>query len=178
MIFLRIKKRARQRISEWFAAFNITGFGLSLLAPGDTFASPSFQAFNEAFPERFFGMSPEEQWGIIITLTGTLWIVGLIINGARQRATMHIRATCSLIGAAVYGTLALGFFLPYAVFLSNLGILDALRTIFGFINPPNAVYLSTGVWNYFSISILCLYTIHAGLTEPQEEHDRHGRDRS
>jgi len=172
LIILRIKERARHRISEWFAAANMLGFGMSLLAPGDTFSSASYQAFRQMLPYEPFGLTPEQQWGFLIATTGFLWLIGLIINGSRQRATMHIRASCGLVGGVVYGTLSLGFFLPYGAFLWSLGFLDAIRFILGIYEPPNAVYLSTGVWNYFCISMLCFYSIHAGLTEPVHEHGR------
>ena len=102
MIILRIKERARHRISEWFAAANMLGFGMSLLAPGDTFSSASYQAFRQMLPYEPFGLTPEQQWGFLIATTGFLWLIGLIINGSRQRATMHIRASCGLVGGVVY----------------------------------------------------------------------------
>lgn len=129
MIFLRIRERARERLSEWFCACNMTQFGATLYHPSSTFNSPAYEAF------AWFG---EEMTGLVIGSLGVAWIIGLIVNGARQQVTSTIRMFCAFIGALVYGMLGIGFLWSYAI---------------------NGV-LSTGIGNYFLISVLVLYSLY------------------
>lgn len=100
MIVGRIRERFRDRLSEWFCAANMAWAGTALLHPSDTFTSPAYQAF------RRFG---EDATGWVIGSLGLLWLIGLIVNGSRQRGTSTIRLVCALVGALGYGTMGIGF---------------------------------------------------------------------
>lgn len=130
MIFLKIRERFHERASEWFCAASMATWGATLLHPSDTFASPSYEAF-----ARTLG---EDGTGLVVGTMGVAWLIGLIINGARQKATSTIRAVCAFFGALVYGLLGLGFVSSYLI---------------------NGV-LSTGIGTYFGLSILALYSLY------------------
>jgi hypothetical protein len=128
-VVLRLKERFRERASEWFCAANLTQFGLSLLHPSETFNSPTFAAFHDI---------GENNMGLLMFVVGFAWFLGLIINGARQRATSTIRLICGVIGTITYGLLALGV----------LG---------GFVLTG---IWSTGFGNYLLVSLLGLYSLY------------------
>lgn len=108
MFFVRIKERFRQRASEWFCAANLAWWGLSMLHPSDTFGSTkAYTAFARTIKE--------ENMAAALTLLGTAWLVGLIINGARQRITSTIRIICSFAGGVIYMVMALGFLSSYLI---------------------------------------------------------------
>ena len=161
-VFLRIRKRFHDRHSEWAMAAIAFGYGLTLLAPGPTFSSPSYQAFND--------IAREEFWGNVIAGTGLVWLLGLFINGMRQRTTRRIRAVCSVIGFVVFGMLAAGFVLPYAVFIWSLSWPDFFRFVVLMQDRPDATYLSTGAWVYFVLSCLSVYNFRMILREPAENY--------
>lgn len=138
MVWLRIQHRFHERSPEWFCAANMAVFGAILLHPSETFASPSFEAFN-----RLLG---EEGSGFVIGTLGVIWLVGLIINGSRQRATSTIRFICAFCGALIYGMLGLGFLVSY--FLTGV--------------------LSTGIGNYLMISVGALYALR-GIAKDKRE---------
>ena len=129
MITGRIVERFRERAPEWYCAANMAQFGATLLHPSETFVAPGFEAF------RPFG---EVLIGWVIGLLGVAWLVGLIINGARQRITSTIRMFCGFVGAMVYGMLALGF--THSFFANGI--------------------LPTAIGNNFLISILALYSLY------------------
>ncbi len=129
MITGRIKERFRERASEWFCAANMAVWGGTLTHPSETFTSPPFQAF------RPLG---EDITGVLVGGLGLAWLVGLIVNGARQRITSSIRMVCAFVGAMVYGLLAIAF--AYSFLLNGI--------------------LSTGIGTYGLISVLALYSLY------------------
>lgn len=137
MIIGRIKKRFQERASEWFCAAVTLSFGATLLHPSDTFTSPSYRAFEW----------PGEFWtGVIVSTVGFAWLIGLIINGAKQRITSTIRLVCAFIGALVFGMLGVGFASAY--FLTGV--------------------LSTGIGHYFLDSLLVLYALYHIAADKRE----------
>lgn len=100
MIIGRIRERFRDRLSEWFCAANMTWVGTALLHPSDTFGAPAYRSF------RWIG---EGGAGWAIGILGLFWLIGLIINGSRQKATSTIRMVCATVGAIAYGLLGIGF---------------------------------------------------------------------
>lgn len=108
MFFVRIKERFRQRASEWYCAANLAWWGFSMLHPSDTFGSTAaYTAFERTITE--------ENMAAALTLLGMLWLVGLIVNGARQRITSTIRIACSFCGGIVYLVMSLGFLSSYII---------------------------------------------------------------
>jgi len=75
--------------------------------------------------------------GAFTLACGLLWLVGLIVNGARQRTTVTIRLICAYAGSMIYGMLGLGFLWSYFI----------------------AGFLSTGIGNYLLVSALCVYSM-------------------
>lgn len=131
MYFLRIIERFRQRASEWFCAANLAWWGLSMLHPSDTFGSTAaYAAFENTISERNMAMS--------LLALGLLWLVGLIINGAKQRVTSTIRIICSFAGGIIYMVMSLGFLSSYFI----TGVLGA------------------GVGTYLLISALAFYSLY------------------
>lgn len=128
-VIVRLRERFHQRASEWFCAANMAVWGAILLHPSETFSSPAYEAF------RRIG---ERGTGFLVGGLGLAWLLGLIINGARQRVTSSIRLTCALVGALVYSMLGVGFVCSYFV---------------------NGV-LSTGTGTYFLISALAFYSLY------------------
>lgn len=131
MLFVRIKERFRQRASEWYCAANLAWLGIAMLHPTSIFAaSPGYNSFQSIITE--------ETMAVLLTALGGAWLVGLIINGARQRVTSTIRIACSLAGGVIYLTMALGFLSSYL----QTGVLTA------------------GVGTYFLTSALAFYSLY------------------
>jgi hypothetical protein len=106
--FVRIRERFRQRASEWFCAAMLATWGLALLHPSNNFEStPAYEAFSRTIKE--------ENMAAALTLLGVAWLVGLIINGARQRVTSTIRACCAFLGGVIYMVMSLGFLSSYFI---------------------------------------------------------------
>lgn len=76
---------------EWFSAFVMTGWGLVLMAPGDTLRGPQYVAFAR------FGMT-ESAWAAAFLSIGVARLVALYINGNWPRSP-HIRMAGSFFGA-------------------------------------------------------------------------------
>lgn len=129
MILIKIRKRFRERASEWYCAANLFAFGSTLLHPSTTFTSPAYAAFES--------VATEAQTGAFCAVVGLLWLVGLIVNGQMQLTTSAVRAVCAAIGGVVYGLLCIGFAGSYYF----TGV------------------LSTGIGNYFLVSVLAFYCL-------------------
>jgi hypothetical protein len=131
LVFVRITERFRQRMSEWFCAANLLGFGMSLLHPSAAFnGNPAYAAFQRNISE--------EHMAVCLAGLGLLWLVGLIINGSRQKVTSTIRAACAMTGGVVYMVMSLGFLSSYVI----TGVLGA------------------GVSTYALISALAFYSLY------------------
>lgn len=61
---------------------------------------------------RMLALAPEEAWGLFLTLTGVLHMLGVIINGSWRRSPT-LRLICATAGLAAYTTLAATLY-PYA----------------------------------------------------------------
>lgn len=95
-IALRVAHRFQQRFVEWLAAVQIMLAGVVLLHVGDTFAlSYTFQIFAK--------YASEDQWGLFLFGVGSIRLIGLIVNGARQDITPWIRAIGAVIGFFTFG---------------------------------------------------------------------------
>ena len=94
-LWIRIQHRFHTRMTEWLLAV-ITGlWGVILLLPGTTFSQPAFAGFEAIFGD-------ETLLGIAMVLLGILRLVGLIINGARQNVTPHIRVASAGFGCMIF----------------------------------------------------------------------------
>ena len=125
----RIQERFRERAIEWFCAAAMAAWGLGLLHPSLSFTSYAYVAF------RGIG---ETNSGFIGSVIGIGWLIGLIINGAKQRVTSTIRMVCAALGAIAFGILAVGIF-------------------YGFLR--SGIY-STGVASYAIYSFMSLYSLY------------------
>lgn len=83
---------------EWFSAFVMLGWGVTLGLPGETLAGPSFAAFGR------FGIT-EEVWAGVFSAVGLARVVALYINGQWPRSP-HIRMVGSLFGAISWSQVA------------------------------------------------------------------------
>ena len=94
-IWIRIQHRFRTRMTEWMLAAITAIWGGVLLLPGDAFNQPAFTGFRDVFGR-------EEILGSCMMLLGVLRILGLIVNGARQNVTPHIRMVSAAIGCMIF----------------------------------------------------------------------------
>lgn len=83
---------------EWFSAFVMLSWGVTLALPGDTLSGPSYAAFGR------FGMT-EEAWAGVFSAVGLARLVALYINGHWPKSP-HIRMLGSLFGAISWGQVA------------------------------------------------------------------------
>ncbi len=93
------------RALEWFSAFVMLGWGVTLLFPGDTLAGAQYAAFAR------FGMT-EEFWSWAFSIVGIARLVALYING-RWPKSPHIRMAGSLFGALSWAQVS------YLLFVSS-----------------------------------------------------------
>lgn len=108
MVFVRIKSRFRHRAAEWFCAANMMFWGLSMVHPSNVFdTGVAYRAFERTITENLMGT--------VLAIAGLLWLVGLVINGAREKVTSVIRGVCALFGGIVYFVMALGFLSSYFI---------------------------------------------------------------
>ncbi|TPM41528.1 hypothetical protein [Mesorhizobium sp. B2-3-4] len=129
MITGRIVERFRERVSEWFCAGYLFIWGASLLHPSAAFSAPGYAFF------RKFG---ENDVGWTLAGIGLLWLLGLIVNGSRQKATSTIRLCCGVVGSVTFGLFGMGFVGSYYI----TGILSA------------------GLGLNFLLSLLALYCLY------------------
>lgn len=97
-IFTRFLLFFNDRGLEWFSAFVMLGWGVTLIAPGDTLAGPAFSAFGR------FGLT-EEFWAWAFGLVGATRLVALYINGNWPKSP-HIRMLGALFGAISWAQVA------------------------------------------------------------------------
>ncbi|MDH1270116.1 hypothetical protein N5C81_21095 [Rhizobium pusense] len=101
-MWVRIQHRFGPRMTEWFMAMHMIGFGWVLLLPTQTFNLPQFHTFRELFPsEQFLG------W--LMAIVGCLRIIGLVINGAKERVTPQIRQFSAGVGCIIWTGITYGF---------------------------------------------------------------------
>lgn len=114
---------------EWFSAFVMLSWGVTLALPGDTLAGPSYAAFDR------FGMT-ENAWAWAFGAVGLARIVALYINGNWPRSP-HIRMIGSAFGAVSWAQvsylLTLSTYATTGVAAPGTGVyaLLALADLFG-----------------------------------------------
>lgn len=101
-MWVRIQHRFGPRMMEWFMAFHMIGFGWVLLLPTQTFNLPQFQTFRDIFPSEPF-------LGWLMALIGCLRIIGLVINGAKEKVTPQIRQFSAGVGCIIWTGITYGF---------------------------------------------------------------------
>jgi hypothetical protein len=82
-------------MTEWQLAVVTFLWGLMLLHPASTFDQPDFSGFKEIFKS-------ETLLGAGMVFLGVLRIGGLIVNGARQNVTPHIRVLSAGVGCMIF----------------------------------------------------------------------------
>lgn len=85
------------RSLEWYSAITLIGFGVTLLAPGDTFVRPWYVHMQVA--------APEDLWGVGMLLLGLVQV--LAITHCRDRHTYWCRLVACAGSAAVWMYIAL-----------------------------------------------------------------------
>lgn len=94
------------RALEWLTSCALLVFALTLALPGDTLASsPSFSGFLDA------GLD-EAAIAMPLSWIAAMRMAGLYINGAWRRSPL-LRMVGAIIGAGVFGFLAVMFAVPY-----------------------------------------------------------------
>lgn len=101
-IWIRIRHRFGPRMMEWFMAGHMMLFGCILLLPTQTFNQPAFMAFTRLVPS-------EDFLGLVMLMIGCLRIIGLVINGARQKVTPQIRQFSAGVGCMIWTGICYGF---------------------------------------------------------------------
>lgn len=101
-MWVRIQHRFGPRMMEWFNSGHMILFGLILLLPAETFNQPAFSAFRQLVPS-------EDFLGWIMLMIGCLRIIGLVVNGAREKVTPQIRQFSAGIGCLIWSGICYGF---------------------------------------------------------------------
>ncbi len=109
-IWIRIRHRFGPLMTEWFMAGHMLMFGYVLLLPTETFNQPTFAAFRVVPTADWLSISPEGAIGGIMLMVGALRVIGLIVNGAREKVTPQIRQASAMIGCILWSGIAYGFF--------------------------------------------------------------------
>lgn len=81
------------RLMEWEHAVLLVVFGFVLLMPGRTLTS----------------LSNEGAWGGILLLIGVARLLGLIVNGYRQRVTAWVRAVSAIGSSLLFMLIGIGY---------------------------------------------------------------------
>ena len=93
---------AAGRIFEWFAAFEMLAFGVTLVMPDGTFSSSrAWEGFIR------FGLS-EAFVGAPAIVVGLIWGAALYINGSWRRSPL-LRCGCALLGGSFWGAISGSF---------------------------------------------------------------------
>lgn len=100
---------AAGRIFEWYSAFALLAFGLTLLMPDDTFSSSrSWEGFVR------FGLT-ENFGGVSAGGVGIIWGAALYINGAWRRSPL-LRCGCAMLGGLFWGSISGSFAAAHFVY--------------------------------------------------------------
>lgn len=109
-IHLRISRGIRDHLhvrrSEWACAVILTWWGVALISPGSTFEiSPTYLGLQR--------MASEWTWGILCTVTGSLRLAALILNGTFKdrwysQYSPHVRCVSASLTAFIFITVVLG----------------------------------------------------------------------
>lgn len=106
-IWTRIQHRFRTRLTEWLLALITALWGVVILLPGGAFNEPAFSGFRSVF-------GSEDYLGAGMLVLGLMRIAGLIVNGARQNVTPHIRMLSAACGCLIF------FGISYCYMLSGI----------------------------------------------------------
>ncbi|TPW31180.1 hypothetical protein [Pararhizobium mangrovi] len=117
-VFGRLKRRFPERIVEWLCAAELVGWGAVFYGRPFIFSNPAMGMLRK--------MAPAELWGVCLMTVGALWIVGLVVNGARHKTTSKIRATCATAGLVTFLLLALGFAVAYPEQMTGLWLVTLI----------------------------------------------------
>ena len=101
-LWVRISERFGPRMHEWFLSGHMIMFGIVLLFPTETFNQPAFWSFRELVPS-------ETSLGWFMLVIGCLRVVGLVINGAREKVTPQIRQFSAAVGCLLWSGITYGF---------------------------------------------------------------------
>jgi hypothetical protein len=96
----RIKIAVQDRGLEWYSAFVMVWWGITLAIPGDTLAGPYFSAFNR------FPWMTEAFWAGAFGLIGGARLTALWINGHQITRTPYLRMAGALFGAVSWAQIA------------------------------------------------------------------------
>lgn len=102
-LWVRVSHRFGPRMTEWFMAGHMILFGTILLLPVAIFDQPAWAAFRSLFHS-------EDLLGWIMFWVGIIRIVGLIVNGAREKVTPQIRQISAGIGCIIWAGITYGFY--------------------------------------------------------------------
>jgi hypothetical protein len=105
----RIGHKFRDRFTEWLAAIQLLTIGLILLHPQDSFGDSKVFVAMAAW-------MPEYCWAYLLTGTGALGIVGLIVNGSMESVTPWIRVGRAMMGIITFSMLSVGLIIAYEVY--------------------------------------------------------------
>lgn len=93
---------SRPRALDWGCALLILGWGLALLAPGETLtSSPAYASL--------LTRGPEAVWGWLCVSVGLVHAVALVVNGRAYEGMPIVRAFAAVIGATLWGQFAYAF---------------------------------------------------------------------
>jgi hypothetical protein len=115
-ILCRIKHKFRDRALEWLAASQLLAIGLILWHPQDSFDNSRV----------FIAMAvwmPEYCWAYLLTGTGALGIIGLLVNGSMESVTPWIRVARAIMGVVTFSMLSVGLFISYQVYDNLLAVM-------------------------------------------------------
>jgi hypothetical protein len=106
-VALGVQQHFLIRFPEWFSSVVLFNFGWTLLqSPDELMQQPSFVVMQR--------MADQDVWGWIITLTASVRILALTLNGTFPRFevwTPHARAVMAALSCAGWFMIALGIFL-------------------------------------------------------------------
>lgn len=100
-VWIRIKHRFGPRMTEWLVALQTALWGLVLLLPAETFASPAWNMFSS--------IMSEESWGVLMLFLGLVRLGGLVVNGARKNITPWIRIVSAGFGFLIFVGISFSF---------------------------------------------------------------------
>lgn len=99
LVHSRIHHRFNRRMVEWYLAFVMFLCGLSLML-GPTFEMAPYVVVKT--------MAVQEVWSVLMTAIGGVRLVVLIVNGALERGSPHLRSLLAFLSAIIWSGLVWG----------------------------------------------------------------------
>lgn len=132
------------RLPEWICTTIMMSYGLTLLAPPDTFDGPAYTVMRH--------YASENTWGMSLTALSSVRLVALIINGtfpAFAKWSVRFRALCASLGCFGWFCVALGLFLatPWAPGARTYTALLLTDVIVAIYLGGQAGKADRGIWN-------------------------------